>query len=158
MHRIQCQSTYCFGLYHSVMTLMTLKIEAFKNILGKGENAGNQHILLFPKCFLFVLKQISISHLFCRLLVLSFWTSLKFCHLVMSELFTIQQNFSLVQIERIHGRQMQCYSKQKIFLPYGRKHYGKSRKCWLSEFSPFPIMFPKGIFLRGVKSYLVKGY
>ena len=23
---------------------------AFENILGKGENAGNQHFLLFPKC------------------------------------------------------------------------------------------------------------
>ena len=22
-----------------------------ENILGKGENAGNQHFLLFPKCF-----------------------------------------------------------------------------------------------------------
>ena len=31
---------------------MTLKKVAFENILGKGENAGNQHFLLFPKCFL----------------------------------------------------------------------------------------------------------
>ena len=23
-----------------------------KNIVGKGENAGNQHFLLFPQCFL----------------------------------------------------------------------------------------------------------
>ena len=26
----------------------TLKKEAFENIVGKGENAGNQHFLLFP--------------------------------------------------------------------------------------------------------------
>ena len=25
---------------------------AFENIVGKGENAGNQHFLLFPQCFL----------------------------------------------------------------------------------------------------------
>ena len=25
--------------------------KAFENILGKEENAGNQHFLLFPKCF-----------------------------------------------------------------------------------------------------------
>ena len=25
---------------------------AFENIVGKGENAGNQHFLHFPKCFL----------------------------------------------------------------------------------------------------------
>ena len=30
---------------------MTLREEAFENILGKGENAGNQHFLIFPKCF-----------------------------------------------------------------------------------------------------------
>ena len=24
----------------------------FENIVGKGENAGNQHFLLFPQCFL----------------------------------------------------------------------------------------------------------
>ena len=25
---------------------------AFENIVGKGENAGYQHFLLFPQCFL----------------------------------------------------------------------------------------------------------
>ena len=32
--------------------LMTLKKESFKNNVGKGENARNQHFLLFPQCFL----------------------------------------------------------------------------------------------------------
>ena len=31
----------------------------------------------------------------------------------------------------------------------GRKCYGKRRKCWLSAFSPFPIMFSKGRFVGG---------
>ena len=31
----------------------------FKNIEGKGENAGYQHFLLFPQCFNTILKQIS---------------------------------------------------------------------------------------------------
>ena len=26
-------------------------MEAFENIVGKGENAGNQHFLLFPQYF-----------------------------------------------------------------------------------------------------------
>ena len=30
--------------------LTTLGKKAFEN-MGKGENAGNQHILLFPQCF-----------------------------------------------------------------------------------------------------------
>ena len=34
-------------------------MKAFENIVGKGENAGNQHFLLFPQCFLTFPKQIS---------------------------------------------------------------------------------------------------
>ena len=30
----------------------TVKKNLFENIVGKGENAGNQHFLLFPQCFL----------------------------------------------------------------------------------------------------------
>ena len=39
-----------------------------ENIVGKGENAGYQHFLLFPKSFLPFPHQISIfqPHLFCR--------------------------------------------------------------------------------------------
>ena len=32
--------------------LTNLKKEAFENIVEKGENAANQHFLLFPQCFL----------------------------------------------------------------------------------------------------------
>ena len=32
--------------------LMTLRKKTFENIVGKGEKAGNQHFLLFLKCFL----------------------------------------------------------------------------------------------------------
>ena len=38
--------------------LTTLKEELFENIMGKGENAGHQHFLLFPQCFQPFLKQI----------------------------------------------------------------------------------------------------
>ena len=48
---------------------MTLRKEAFENILGEGENASNQHFLLYPKYFLPFPQKISNfeSHLFCRL-------------------------------------------------------------------------------------------
>ena len=50
-----------------------LKKMTFENIVKKGENAGNQHFLLFPQCFLFFQKIIFFfeSHLICRLLMLS---------------------------------------------------------------------------------------
>ena len=54
--------------------------------MGKGENAGNLHFLIFPKCFLPFLKQISVSesHSFSCLQMLSIWTSPKFRRLVKS--------------------------------------------------------------------------
>ena len=33
------------------LLLTTLRKKVFENIVGKGENAGNQHFLFFPQCF-----------------------------------------------------------------------------------------------------------
>ena len=46
--------------YHTIPTLMTLGEKPFEKIVGKGENAGSQHFLLFPQCFLPFPKEISI--------------------------------------------------------------------------------------------------
>ena len=35
-------------LYHTIPTFNDLKKNPLENIMGKGENAGNQHFLLFP--------------------------------------------------------------------------------------------------------------
>ena len=53
--------------------LTTLRKEASENALGKEENAGNEHFLLFPQCFLPFLTKISIfeSNLPCCLQLLS---------------------------------------------------------------------------------------
>ena len=71
-------------LYHTIPSTPPKKT-AFENIVGKGENAGNQHFLL-SQCFLLFPTKISISEseLFCRLQMLSVWTSLEICHLVKS--------------------------------------------------------------------------
>ena len=39
---------------------MTQGKKPFENIVGKGENAGNQYFLLFPQCFPLFSKQILI--------------------------------------------------------------------------------------------------
>ena len=45
-------------LYHRITTIITtLDKRPFENIVGRGENAGNQNFLLFPQCFLFFLKK-----------------------------------------------------------------------------------------------------
>ena len=41
-----CKSSKLFTTQFRFLT--TLKKEPFENIMGKGENAGNQHFLLFP--------------------------------------------------------------------------------------------------------------
>ena len=38
-------------LYHTMTTVTTLYKKPFENIVGKGENAGNQHFLFFPTMF-----------------------------------------------------------------------------------------------------------
>ena len=49
---VQCKFAR-LTLIHAIPTFNDLNKEAFKkNIVGKGENAGNQHFLLFQQCFL----------------------------------------------------------------------------------------------------------
>ena len=69
------------GLLLTIPTFNDPEKETFENIVGKGENAGNQHFLLFPQCFLPIPNRISgfNLHLFCGLQMLSVWTSLKIC-------------------------------------------------------------------------------
>ena len=38
-------------LYHRISTFKNQEKKAFENIVGKGENAGNQHFLLFHNVF-----------------------------------------------------------------------------------------------------------
>ena len=59
-------------------------MKASENIVGKGENADNQHFLLCPQCFLPFSKEflIFLSFLFCYLQTVISWTCLKICHVV----------------------------------------------------------------------------
>ena len=78
--------------------LTTPREKTFENIVGKGENAGNQHFLLFPQCFLSFPNQISIFdlHLICSLQMLSIWTSLK--NLLFGKELNDQQLYIIVVI------------------------------------------------------------
>ena len=54
--------------------LTTQHKKPLENIVGKGENAGNQHFLLLPQCFLPFQRQIPFfqPHQICRLRWLEF--------------------------------------------------------------------------------------
>ena len=99
--------------------LTTLGKKPFEIIVGKGENAGNQHFLLFPQCFPPFPNQISFSLLTFILSsanasnsdqskILSFGKRLTLYHTVQSSLtilkessiFSVSQNvFSLPKIK-----------------------------------------------------------
>ena len=85
-------------VYHTIPTLNDPE-KHFENIMGRGENAGHQHFLIFPYVF-YVFREKEKSpfqqHLFCRLQMLSIWPSLKFYLLVKSQPFLEQALFSLV--------------------------------------------------------------
>ena len=47
-------------LYYKIPTFNYLWKRTLENTVGKGENAGNQHFLLFPQCFLLYQRAIVI--------------------------------------------------------------------------------------------------
>ena len=113
------------GLFGKGLT--TLKKESFENILGKVENAGNHAAFCpVPKSFSTCLKINfkPLSHLFCCLQVLSFWTSLQFCRLV-----NLFPNKPVEFICKRCGRRRNCLL-QKLLI--------------MSNFS-FPTMFSIGL-------------
>ena len=50
-------------VYITTQSWLLASQKPFENIVGKGENAGNQHFLLFPQSFLPFPKQISFLQL-----------------------------------------------------------------------------------------------
>ena len=72
---------------------------------------------------------------------------------IINWLFTKLQKFGLVQIQSISRWRIKSDSKIGVCLGKSRKHCGKRRKCLLPAFSPFPTMFSKAFFSRGVKSW-----
>ena len=111
------------NLYHTIPTFNDPEKEGLENIVGKRENAGHQHFLLFPQCFLPLQRQISIfrSHLFCRLQILSMWTNLNICRLIRS----YSTSDRLISVFRILSRrnmdERRGKEAMKRFKPYPAK-------------------------------------
>ena len=72
---------------------MILKKELSKAFWEKGENAGEQKFLLFPRCFYPSKMEFKYSSHVCRLQIPSIWISLKFSCLVND----LKQNCLLLQ-------------------------------------------------------------
>ena len=140
---------------------MCLQSKSFENTEGKGEIARNEQFLLFPQCFLPVWRTFCHFHQIqnCRLQTLWVWERLKFVvwekvkKYLQEICLTHYQttNFRLFQNERVCRRQFQIWWKWKKVIQIGRKHCGKRRNCSLRAISPFPTVFSKSLFPRGVK-------
>ena len=89
--------------------LTPLKKKPFENIMGRGENAGNQHFLLFSEGFLPIRKRMSIIklHLFCCLQMLSIWTILNICRLVKSYWCFLTESVDLIMLYRVFEKELQ---------------------------------------------------
>ena len=99
--------------------------------------------ILCTWCFFY-----GLVYLFCRLQMPSTWTNLEHCRLLTHYQTT---NFRLFQTERVCRRQFQIQRKWQKVNQTGRKHCGKRRNCSLRAISPFPTVFSKCMFPRGVK-------
>ena len=76
---------------------MTLGKKPIENIVGKGENAGNQQFLLYPQCFLLDQKtEIIILAIFVVCNFFKFGSVQKNCHLVMSLITLISSDALLL--------------------------------------------------------------
>ena len=63
-------------------------------------------------------------------------------------------NFRLFQTERVCRRQFHIWRKWQRVIQTSRKHCGKRKNCSLRAIYPFPTVFSKGLFPRGVKRCL----
>ena len=98
---------------------MILKKKALENNVGKGENAGNQHFLLFAKSFLLQHREIAIFVTFNFLFANAF-------NLVASEIFSFGKELSLWKTlwkkENMLVGSIFSFSPQYC-LPYERNNY-----------------------------------
>ena len=95
-------------LYHKSLRLKTLKGSLLKNIVGKGENAGNQHFLLFPQCFLAIPKRFSVVKvdLFCHLQNNAFNLDTVKISLFGEELIHVQNSSAPISLRSPHSRNL----------------------------------------------------
>ena len=113
--------------------------------MGKGENAGKQHFLLFPQCFRSFSNQISIVwlYLFSCLQMFSIWTNLKLCCLVkeLSIVLVISQRqlllfSSFLCFTLLHHSDLKPWErsllKNMLVKDVGNQHFHLFPQCFLS--------------------------
>ena len=127
---------------------------SLENTVGKGEIARNEQFLLFPQCFLPILRPFSHFYqiLNCCLQTLLVWKSLKF--VVLERVKTRDTRWQFIELKLtslprdkiLNSTKLISYANEDFFLCWGRKYFGKTRKCWLPAFVHCSTMFSKKAF------------
>ena len=152
------------------MTEKSLFLKKVENIVGKGENAGYQHFLLFPQCF----QKVSFSSKVLKVWIV--WERVNFA----GALLVVAHKMDRWKLWSLNGfkspflrvinplpddkfwilpnwnwvcrRQFWILWKWQKVIQTVRKHCGKRRNCLLRAISPFPTVFSKDFYYRLVKT------
>ena len=95
---------------------MCLQYNPFKNTMGKGEIARNEQFLLFPQCFLPVLRASCHFHqiLNCPLQTLTVWKGLKF--IIWVRVNSSRLSFIHVRNEDLENSLPQCTTVENNYM------------------------------------------
>ena len=115
--------------------MTTLRKKPLENLVGKGENAGNQHFLLFPQCFLLFTKQV---------------LNLPSLYFVVCKYFQFGQDILLF------GNELSNKTPSSIHLRRDANKNLGLEKILLTEFSSFPTICV--LLFRRQKLYLSSDY
>ena len=151
-------------LHHTIPSFNDSETKACEKIVGKGENAVNQHFLLFPHVF-YKIKDRDYHVSNTKIVVCNCFQFGQSQNFVFGKDMNEQKafsdskltlskmtNFRLFQMERVCRQQCRTWQKwQKVFLT-GRKHCGKRINCSLRAVYPFPTVFSKDLHCRHVKT------
>ena len=104
-----------------------LQCKSFENTAGKGEIARYEQFLLFPQCFIPLLRTSCYFHQIknCRLQTLSVWTSLKFVVWESVKRYLHLQFFKKVKEKDIIRVYLPCIPNGVHSLPYSKKIIAK---------------------------------
>ena len=90
----------------------------------------------------------------CGIGLKGYWRGHQTSPIVVSLTHYQTTNFRLFKTERACRGQFQIWQKWQKVIQTGRKHCEKRRNCSSRAISPFPTVFSKGLFPRGVKRCL----
>ena len=117
-----------------------------ENIVGKGENGGYQHFLLFPQCFQKASILGSLKSGLCGK------ESKQRKNWICLNSLLNDKNLDAFELKAFAEDKINVTVKLKFGLRRVENIVGKVEKCWLPAFSPFPTMFSKDLCFRVVKS------